>query len=492
MVGLKKTKTAPASYGAIHRGVGDDDDGATNDYDDEYQQPFSPLIRTFSESVDTLKLIRHPSFALSRAAIQEDEDRLHQASAAGTATIPSEVANLSKNLIGGGVLSLSGGIAMYANDPKAWRSSIIWVTLLATVFGYFCLLIGKACEISLSSTYRECWERTVGQRGGLLVAIVNTLDPLLGIFANASILAQSLQLLLEGVNVYFSVVECLLLVTFICLLPMCLLKNLNALAPFSAFGMAAVLGALGCMIVRYLDGSYQPGGEFYNDIPREMQPSFGSISRPWSIDALPFVCMVYTSFDMHYNSPRFYAELKDASIPRFGQVIIYSFGITALIYFSIAIVGFLTFGEAADSYILNNYSARDSLATVSRLAIGFCSLVSYPLNFIGVRDNCLDILGLHDDIDTDAKLNTFTLLLLAILTLTSCFVTDLGLINSVGGGTTVTLVCFIFPALMFREALRKHGSGTRNEKREVYLVMTLMVVGVILGLVGVWSSIAFA
>ena len=333
-----------------------------------------------------------------------------------------------------------------------------------------------------------------------MVAVVNTLDPLLGIFANTSILVQSLKLLLEGVDVYLTVVECLLLITAVALLPMCLMKNLGALAPFSALGMVAVLCALGCMIVRYLDGSYLLDGEYYDDIPKKFRPSFGTESRPLSIDALPFVCMVYTSFDMHYNSPRFYAELQDATIPRFGKVIVYSFGVTAVIYFSIAIVGFLTFGANSDSYILNNYSPKDSLATVSRLAIGLCSLVSYPLNFIGVRDNCLDILGLTDDFDTDSKLNVFTLLLLGILTVTSCFVTDLGMINSVGGGTTVTLVCFIFPAMMFREAMRKQhensfgmaSMNTVGAKREVWLVMVLMVVGVVLGIVGVWSAVAFA
>ena len=164
--------------------------------------------------------------------------------------------------------------------------------------------------MSLSGTYRECWERTVGHKGGLLVAIVNTLDPLLGIFANASILSQSLQLLLEGVNIYMSVVQCLLLITGLCLLPLCLMKNLGALAPFSTLGMAAVLVALGCMIVRYLDGSYQPGGEYFNDIPEYLQPSFGTESRPLSMDALPFVCMVYTSFDMHYNRSVSFVDVR--------------------------------------------------------------------------------------------------------------------------------------------------------------------------------------
>ena len=116
--------------------------------------------------------------------------------------------------------------------------------------------------------------------------------------------------------------------------------------------------------------------------------------------------------------------------------------------------------------------------------------MSYPLNFIGVRDNCLDILGITDEVDTAVKLNVFTLFLLSIMTIASCFITDLGLINSVGGGTTVTLVCFIFPAFMFREAMRKEISD--GPQWEVWLVMSLMVVGVVLGIIGVWSSVALA
>ena len=57
-----------------------------------------------------------------------------------SATIPSEVANMTKNLIGGGVLSLSGGIALFANHPSAAIFAIYWVVLLGAVFGYFCLL----------------------------------------------------------------------------------------------------------------------------------------------------------------------------------------------------------------------------------------------------------------------------------------------------------------------------------------------------------------
>ena len=450
------------------------------------------------EIEETLLLLKRPSFVLP-ASVFMDDNRIESLPASGVATIRSEVANISKNLIGGGVLSLSSGLALYSNNPnQVWKSALLLTVLLGTVFGYFCLLIGKSCELSKSSTYRECWERTVGHRGGLFVAIVNTLDPLLGIFSNASILSQSLQLLLEGFfDIHLNLVESLLLITTLGLLPLCLMKNLDALAPYSALGMGAVLTALICMTIRYFDGSYMaPDGRYYNDVPYHLRPKFGLTNRPWSVDVLPFVCMVYTSFDMHYNSPRFYAELKDSSVARFGQVVTYSFGLTSGIYFLIALIGFLTFGEHCDGYILNNYSADDSLASVSRVAIGLCSLVSYPLNFIGVRDNCLDMLGLNEDIDSrdsPVKQNVFTLLLLGTLTFISCFVTDLGLISSVGGGTTVTVLCFIFPAIMFREGVQKFGRREdRTQTLEIYLVMTLMVVGVILGLIGVWISLETA
>ena len=455
-------------------------------FSERFNDGFLPLVRTVSEGVQTLS---HPSFILSEKALDPEEDRRKHFRSAGTSTIPSEVANLSKNTIGGGVMSLSGGIALYANAPDAVISAFIWLVGLGFLFGYFCWLTGRSCDLSLSATYRECWERNVGSRGGILVAIATTLDPLMGLFANSAILSQSLQFMLEGLGIFLTIPECLLIIALVALLPLCLMKNLNALAPFSAFGMAAVFTALGCMIVRYLDGSYLPGGEFHDQILEEYRPSFGKDSNSWSFNVMPFVCMAFTSFDMHYNSPRFYTELKDATVPRFATVCSCSFGIVSFLYISIAVVGYLTFGASSNSYILNNYSPDDSLATVARMSMGFSAMLTYPLNFMGLRDNLLDLLGLTDKFDTEPKLRVFIVLLLGLCILMACFFTDLGLISSVGGGTTVALVAFVFPAFMFHAAVRHHGQKTVGEKIEVWFVMASMFAMVFVGIVGVYCSI---
>lgn len=79
---------------------------------------------------------------------------------------------------------------------------------------------------------------------------------------------------------------------------------------------------------------------------------------------------------MHYNSARFYTELKDRSLPRFGVAVGSSFGISAVLYMAIASFGFLTFGGNSAGFILNNYSPYDPLANISRIAVGISVLVS--------------------------------------------------------------------------------------------------------------------
>lgn len=307
----------------------------------------------------------------------------------GDASVPSEIVNVAKNLIGAGVLSLSGGIAMYANSPRAILSASIWIMILGIIFGYFCLIIAKVCHIRRASTYRECWELTMGETGSIAVSMAYALKPAMGNLAYSTILSQTLQSLLHAINIDASRIFSLWLVTVMVLLPLCLMKNLNVLAPFSALGAAGILVTAISMSIRYVDGSYQKGGLYFDDIPEEFRPFFGTVNMSWSGRVVPYTCMIFEAFVMHYNSPRFYSELKNPSIPRFTGVVIGSFGFSTLMYIVIACSGYLTFGGNSDSYILNNYSPRDPLATICRLAIALSTLLTYPMAFIGFRDGML-------------------------------------------------------------------------------------------------------
>ena len=407
----------------------------------------------------------------------------------GQATVASTIASMSKNLIGCGALSLANGIAICANTRNAIWAGNFWIVLLGAIFGFMCYLIGEVCQMTGRTTYRGIWQETVGHKGAGLVSVANALKAAIADLAYASILSDTTKSLFASMGLHVPRVTCLLLVTVSAVLPLCMMKNLHVLAPFSVLGTVGIgLTAL-AMAIRYVDGSYQPGGVYFSDIKPVFQPSFGHESAVWSTQILLFVCMVYEAYVMHYNSARFYNEIKGKSLPRFKVAVSASFSLAALAYTAIASLGYLTFGGNSAGFILNNYSPYDPLASVSRILVGLSTLMAYPIVFFGVRDGVLDIFEVPLSDQTPEKLNALTVSLLAGLTVLAIFVTDLGLINAVGGGLVTAPIVFVFPAIMYRQAIKLYG-GEWGEMTKANLFSGLVVVSVVLGVIGAWTAVS--
>lgn len=485
-------------YGTILPTTTNSGEGAVDDHPIPVEDPMlESLRRSTSLTVPRFEDMDDTDVGTDRKSLkQHSENRSGTASFAdamadpsqvGSASIASEVMSIAKNLLGAGVLSLSRGIAAYSNDPNAMISATVWIVLLGGMFGYFCLLIAKICNQTRSTTYRECWESAMGDRGGVAVSIVTALLPAQGNLSATTVLSQTLQSLLETFHIYWSRLTCLIVLTVFVLLPICLMKDLDSISPFSALGVASMGVATIAMMIRYFDGSYQEGGMYFDTVKSEFQPSFGH-ETTWNFTVLPFVCMVFNSYIMHYNVPRFYMELKDRSIPRFTQAVGWSFGLAAVILIMIAGAGYLTFGRHSSPYILNNYSPDDPLATASRIGVFLSTLLMYPIAFFGVRDGLLDVFGVPHYLQTTRYLDCVSVLVLSLLTVSSVFFHDLGTINAVGGGALATFLCFIFPALMYRQLVLNSIERKPGDLLESWIAIFLMVVGVLLGSVGLYQS----
>lgn len=313
---------------------------------------------------------------ISLSSVESTGDDLKGKDEENATTLVSLIASMSKSLMGAGGLSLSNGIAQSGNAPEAMFAAILWICLLAVVFGFFCWLIAYLCEITKSTTYRGLWQSTVGHKGGLSVSLANTFKAALSNLAYATILSDTLQSLLLSAGYHVPRWVCLSFITFFGILPLCMLENLNWLAPFSIVGSAGIVFTAASMGIRYFDGSYREGGVFWEEIPTDQKPQFGSVNRSWSWAILPYVCMIYEAFVMHYNSARFYTSLRKRSLSKFAVATGCSFGLATLVYMALAGYGFLTFGAASKDFILNNYSPNDKLIMISRLAVGISTLVS--------------------------------------------------------------------------------------------------------------------
>lgn len=189
----------------------------------------------------------------------------------------------------------------------------------------------------------------------------------------------------------------------------------------------------------------------------------------------------------HFNAPKFYTELKDNTIPRFTKLVATSFGISIGLFAAMSVLGFLTFGGACSGVILNNYATTDTLMSVSRFAVAISLLGSFPLVFVGARDGVLDLFNIKDR--SNKTLNAITVALLSGVTGLALVIPDVTFVLSFAGATLGNALIYVFPAIMFRGAVKKMKNPSGALKAEVKLAMANCALGIVLGTMGATMAI---
>lgn len=162
-----------------------------------------------------------------------------------------------------------------------------------------------------------------------------------------------------------------------------------------------------------------------------------------------------------------------------------SFGISVLLFAIVGSLGFLTFGSASSGLILNNYSQKDVLMNLSRVAVAISIVFSFPLAFVGARDGWLDLLKVPVDKRSNSLLNKATFAILSVITLIATQLKELAFIMSFAGATLGNALIYIYPALMFRSAVKNMGEkASKGLKREVPFAMLSALLGVVMGGIG--------
>jgi amino acid permease len=419
------------------------------------------------------------------------------------ASIPNLVFNLIKNIVGAGVLGLPAGIAAFGDAPSAVLPAFLLIVLMGSMSAYGFSLIGRLCAYTKAPSYRAAWEVALQDTTtSWIPAVACMLVTCSLILSYSMILSRTVPDLILFVkpNLHISPMEGLLGVTLMVLLPLCLLKDLKSLAPFSLIGISGMLYTNGAMTMRYLQGSYHEANadihthSFLDELPDEALPHFGTngASSVFSSDALLLVSILSTAFSAHYNAPKFYWELETPSLQNYQTVVATSFGASIGIMALATIVGFLTFGGAAQGLILNNYATSDSLMTLSRFAVTLSLVCSYPLAFAGIRDGFLDLLQIPPGQRTPRILNGVTVILLIIFTCLALDVRDLRAVFALKGATLGTATMYLFPSYMMINYCRQQRAlmGTEKmSKTQIELIESLeaetpwMMVNALLGFV---------
>lgn len=396
--------------------------------------------------------------------------------------------NLVKSIVGAGILGLPAGIAAFGNAPSAMIPAVTLIAIIGGLSGYGFALIGRVCSYTGSTSYREAWEKTLGEETSIIPALACTFKTTIATLAYSMMLADTFQSLFATVGLTLSRTNTLFSITSLVILPLCLLKNMAALAPFSILGITGMVYTAVAMGIRYTTGAYAlPAGKLLADIPAALQPVFGSVGARGVLNpnSSILICMLSTAYMAHFNAPKFFVELKDNTVKRYNTLVSRSFAISIAIFTIIAALGFLTFGAGSSGLILNNYSNSDVLMSFSRVAVAISLIFSYPLTFVGCRDGVLDVANVPAKKRTNGVLNFVTVGMLSIITGLALTVKDLKFVLSFGGATFGNALIYVFPGLMFRKAVKDMGDkATKGMKREVKFAMGSLALGIGMGCVG--------
>ncbi len=241
------------------------------------------------------------------------------------ASIPNEVFNLVKGIVGVGVLSLPAGVAAFGNSPSAIIPATILITVIGILSGFGFFLIGKVCAYTGAKSYREAWAKSVGEGSSWIPAWSVTFKTFFACLAFSMVLADTFSSLFES-----SRNPTLLVTTGFVLLPLCLKKDLRSLAPFSLLGVIGMAYTAVAMTIRFLDGSYGPEGALAEQVASVLRPKFGNLGAAsvFTPNALTLICMLSTAYMVRKNnivapisgSRQKYFETAQLIIPTFSSL----------------------------------------------------------------------------------------------------------------------------------------------------------------------------
>lgn len=393
--------------------------------------------------------------------LQIDELLSLRGGVATTATLPSSIASLTKNIMGIGVLTIAAGMAAGTGIGPATLAMAM--TTLAAAYSF--ALLGESCEISAfgaGCSFEKLWAAALGPGsvwmthaaiGTLtfaicavyLICLGELLPPLLTLFRAPKVLCKRRAAVALAAAATF---------------PLCLPKSLAGLEFSSILGVIAILYTALFSLWRYLDGSYREGGLYYDRMPAHVRPRFASTST-WQVsrETAVLVANLGVALCAHFNAPSFYRSLESASAGRFRILTYSSFGLVFLLSLIIAHPGYLTFGAASQPLILTNYHATDDLlATVARVATAASLACSFPLVFAALRESTLDSIKpllSHAAAAGGPAWWGATLVLPSLALILAMLVDDLGLVVGLLGSLLGGGLMYVIPPLIHASLLRR-------------------------------------
>ena len=199
------------------------------------------------------------------------------------------------------------GVAAFGDAKGAIVPAVLLISIVGILSGYNFSLLGRICSYVHADSYTSAWKFTIGDSTSWIPALACTCKTFLAVLAYSMVLAETFAGLLTTAG--FSQVtrtQTIIGLTLGILMPLCRLKNLASLAPFSILGIGGMVLTVACMAIRYCDGSYGVDGWLVEDLKDHLKPAFGTkgVMSVLSPNSFILICMLSTAYMAHFNAPK--------------------------------------------------------------------------------------------------------------------------------------------------------------------------------------------
>lgn len=401
------------------------------------------------------------------------------------ATATSSLISLIKTIIGAGLLSIS---LAFSTDGIIFGIGLIIIAALTSGYGLFLqaycskyVPVGHATFFNLSQiSYPK-----LSLIFDIAIAIQCFGCAMSYLVLIGDLMPTIVKLNIENLRTFW------ILISGIFIIPLSFLHNLDSLKSSSLLGILSILYISVIVICHY----------FWGDIPIKgevslLPPNFLQIPSTFSI-----IVFAYTG---HQNMFSIINEAKDKSLSSLSKLINLAILVSTLLFISVGLTGYLTFGDLVQGNIILLYPASWS-TTFARFCIVTMVTFSFPLMFhparISVNNiyfwltnydktpeqtpliNSSEDLPLLDEPNksqnfvpfSDKTFKVITTLLLLLAYILAITIKSFSLVLAVVGATGSTAISFILPGL-FGWKLIGSESNDLTTLEKILKVLSLVLV----------------
>jgi len=392
-------------------------------------------------------------------------------------SLTTSILNLSKNIIGAGMLSLPYGVRGAGVVPF-----LLGITAMGVINAYTFFLLGWCCKAAGASSFGELWAKTFGQESAwianLSVSLNNGLACIAYCVLIGDFLSKSLEELCPGLTPLHSRGVDLILAAALMLAPLSLLRDLSALRFSSMAGLFATLYGFLLLVGGALTSKPPPGAE--SPLARNFMPV--------RVDFFATLALCSSAFMAHYNSPSFYSDLQNNTLDRFAVLVFSSYGLALATFSSFGLAGFELFGFGVEGNVLKSYDGGVSIM-MAWLGMAFSVVFTFPLVFSTFRESSCSLVGMSDL--TKKRIRTpYTLAAVSIAALGGIIFDNVATVNGIKGAVLSACLAFVYPAVIHLRLTANSVGGMRGPLMRM-LSKAIAWVGVLSGVLALLSMFVF-